>query len=242
MSKSVGINTDPLDVEIYVENGLIKGRIIMSGTNNSNNSNNISNVEIDIVEEKSENILTKIFTNIYSFTNPIFNTFDVTIYDVNLDIQFSDRYEYFDFMIYAEKYKIYDIRTKVYNHYSTNNSGIIIQNNNLKPDTSDIINVLMTARERMMNKVLIILKNTPQYDVIDKYHCNDVFIDYDIIASVTQNNGAIICYNALLIHNTCYDELIELMNNSKAPWYIHIANYIDTNIFTTMITDEPIFK
>ena len=30
MSKDVATNTDPLDVEIYVENGLIKGRIITS--------------------------------------------------------------------------------------------------------------------------------------------------------------------------------------------------------------------
>lgn len=239
MSRSIGINTDPLEVEIYVENGLIKGRIV---TLESNIVNNVLNNIVNIVDEKQENILTKIFTNVHSFTKPVFNTFDVTNYNIKLDMQFSDRYEYFDFITYANKYNIHDIRSRVYNHYSTNNGNIVFQSDDSKPDTSDIINILMTARERMMDKFLIIFTNTPQYNVIDKYHHDDIFNDYDMIASVTQINGAILCYNAIMINSVCYDELIESMSSGKAPWYIHVANYMDNNIFKTMITEEPIFK
>ena len=239
MSKSIGINTDPLDVEIYVENGLIKGRIV---TLNNEIIQITATAQSTNVIEKQDTILNKIFTNVYSFQTPVFNTFATTNYNIETNIQFSDRFEYFDYMKYSFKYDIYNNKAYIYNHYSTNNSNETYPIDDCKPNTSDIINVLMTAKEKLMAKILIIFSQTPQYQTIEKYFNEDVFEDYYMVASGISCDGSILKYDSVMITSQCYDDLIDLICNNKAPWYIHMANYMNSNIFNTKILDNNLFK
>lgn len=236
MYKSIGINTEPLDVEIYIENGLIKGRIVTL------NNENIITSTIKQVEEKNDSILNNIFTNVYSFQTPEFNTFITTNYNIETNIQFSDRFEYFDYMKYALLHGIQNNKAYIYNHYSTNNSKETYRVDDIKPYTNDIINILMTAREKMMPQILIVFSKTPQFKIIDKYYKEDVFDDYNMVASGMSYDGTILNYDSVFIKEICYDELIELMCSNTAPWYIHMANYMNTNIFNTKILENHLFK
>lgn len=233
MSKSIGVNTDPLEVEMYIENGLIKGRIISTTIKNQ-----IENTPIIDIEE---NILTKLFTHIYSIPQSPLTNFTITNYNNNIVVSFNDRFEYFDFMSYAQKYNIYMNRQDTYNHYCTHNNNIILKIDEKNMSTDHFLNIIMTAKERMMPQILIILGTIPHYNIIEQYEKEDIFMDYNMIVSTKTHKNIIIDYNALIIKNKCYDELITMISENMMLWRICIANYTNLHIFETFITEQPIF-
>lgn len=225
MSRDIGVNTDPLDVEVYIENGLIKGRIVMN--------NSVVSVVTNEEKEVDEHILNKYFGHVFLLDHSIpCNNEPIVKHNIKFDIISNDDYEYFDFMSYAKRNNLSMTRRQIYNHYIRSGTELHTYLHN----TDKFYDILLTAKEKLMDKVIIILAD-PQYVTIEYYYNNKTFDNYDIVASINNN-----MYSCVFIKSTCYDSLIDLIEQHKCPWYICVANYINQNVFTTYTTEEPMFK
>ena len=183
MSRSIGINTDPLDVEMYIENGLIKGRIITKEhcfKHSAEEQSIIEHIDHGVIEQ---HILNKYFGSIFLLNYDVpCNATKIIKHDINTSISFNDDYEYFDFMMYAKQNNISGTRRQIYNHYTRSNIDLKPYDHN----TNKFYDILLTAKEMMLEKIIIPLAN-PNYQTIEYYYNDKSFENYDLIASIDNN-------------------------------------------------------
>jgi len=239
MSKDVATNTDPLDVEIYVENGLIKGRIITS----------INATPIIVCDTPINNT---IISRSHIYTINTLRDYDFTFTNVqlitpdNIKTLLNDKYENFNYIDYMIQHDVIGPRRNVYNHYCRNKLSITIDNEYETSYIIALIKVLNLARENTQSEIMIIFLNSyPILSNINKY--NIAIDDYEftssrMIVSPIHNLDTIIGFNNITIKSVCYEDLIESLSTFSSTWKICLLNYIDKHPFETLMLDYNLFE
>ena len=246
MSQDIGTNTDPLSVEIYIENGLIKGRIIMD-----------MNLSLSLPLTSSSSYIDNKVENIYVKCSKIYTINSTFRYDftyINMPLIKSDKimnnvdnkYENFNYIEYMIKYKLIDSRRNIYNNYCINKLPLDIDYEYNISFTSALIKILTNARENNNSEFLIIFNNArPILSNINIYNIsssNYEFVEAKIIVSPKYIGHTIIGFNNMTIRKECYDELLENLSLFKCSWEICLVNYIDKYLFETVILENNLFE
>jgi hypothetical protein len=240
MSKSVGTNTDPLTVEIYVENGLIKGRIQMDEPICKPIIE--CNIKTDNIEIQCEQIYTINSNCNYNF---IHTNIPLTIVN-NSEKILNDKYEYFHYIEYMKQYNIIGSRREIYNHYCRNKSNIMILDYDLNASyTNALLKILNLAKNNNRSEIMIIFdQRNIMFSNIHKY--NSSIKDYDfinakIILSPIYVSNHIADIQNITIRSECYDELISSLSLNNA-WIMCFLNYIEKHLFEVLILDYNLFE
>ena len=157
MSRDIGTNTDPLDVEIYIEDGLIKGRIIM------NNKEMIVEEPKDIVV-KTNHLLNDCCINI-TIINPkrgydFQHETEMLKFDDNEQL-ITINYQSFDYRIFSKLTGIENNRQQLWMFYQNAEKQIkqqLITMSSLEMSyLSAMRNIILNAQNNQYDEVLIIL-------------------------------------------------------------------------------------
>lgn len=241
MSNDIGVNTDPLKVEIYVENGLIKGRIEMD--NDYESVIKPIPVVLHVEEEEKElHIVNQLFKHIYTYSKTHYSNNILNLDDSSLPIEFNfNRYETFDYIIYKKEFNLQGNRRDIWNIYQQSSKEFIPDSNYTKENNS-IIKMLENAIMNDYNEILLIFDLAVANVNNLKMYKNKINEEYEYINAKILYSGKIDSLKSVIIKKSCYNDLLKMLMEHNKSWQLILAIYIDTNIFETLKIDNPIFE
>lgn len=247
MSRNIGTNTEPLKVETYIENGLIKGRIVIDDhiqyTSNEPISVIIQNNEQEINEE---HIVEKLCKNIYLFecsNLPYYNYKTLEYFDHN-SLNIDNHYETFDYINYCKQNNISMSRHETWNHYQQSNMPFIIDNLDMERTNNGImIDIINDAIDHDYDEILIVVNNGKYISNNIKKYMNDIKNDvYELITAKMIISGPINNIKSLIIRKAYYNDIKSLLTQYNKTWNMSLVVFSELNFFETVFLDDPLFE
>ena len=270
MYNTIGVNTDPLTVQLYFdENNSIKWKIIFKSYNSEINNALIDNNSTTIIQTNEPHILNKICNKIYIINGKIEYPFKYTnqllqnneIIDNN--IQTNDtNFDSFDYIKYNQITKQQLTKKQAWKQYIKSNINLSLTIIDISYINA-LINILNIGISKNYTELLIIIDdNTPNISNINYLYNNLTKYEYItaslLITSVKKNindNETIIENNnadivlvttihnitSFIIRNSLFLELFTLLINKNISWQACISQLIDKNKFKCYQLNSHLF-
>lgn len=235
MSRSIGINTEPLDIHLYID---IEGRIRWKYSDNITHTNEQYSETISNKPDKKTYIET-IFPNMYKISEYLLDCQTSNI------VSNHNNYVAFDYLEYKKIYVNGIDRKNLWDHYIKNNSNDFLNYHLESRYIDGLINILKDAITKNYKEILISFKNEINLVNVNKYEMCKNEYEYSqnmIVFCDSLNVNTIFNINSVLLRNEAIIEFLDLIKQYKYTWRMAIINYIDNNYFNVTMSDIKLFE
>jgi hypothetical protein len=250
MGKDIGTNTDPMDVEIYIENGLIKGRIIMS----NNDQFKITSTESHTIDEEVQHILNSCCDQIF-IINPKRDYSFIYVAEMLSMVEGiatkNINYNNFDYRLYGQITGINNTREQLWSMYLNDDTNVHEQISLINSIELSYINAMINIIQNAKNyqyPEIIILINDKQVSAsninkfIDEKNDIELSLSSFIITSYNLNNfDLIIDISSFIIKEKMYDILLTKLLKYNSSMFMCLIELIDENYFDVHKLNNQLF-
>jgi len=245
--KNIGINTDPLDIILYID---LEGKIKWKFNDSIHITTNKDNVPLE-EDDEEEDIVNTLFKNIYlinstrthDFKNISYNSKNIELLDLNFTNNIT--YETFDYILYSKQNNITDSsREELFRQFDP--KKYMVNNSTEQMIISAIIKSLNEAIGKNLQDILLIFGNRNiAYGNIKDYKAKSKEFEHSeakmILFCNSEKPNTIKDINSIYIKNDFFEVVLNEYHTSKTPYLLTLVNILNKNYFSCIISEVDIF-